>query len=97
MVDDFVQMVWFCDGIAGKVESTVPLPCITSSPHNMLLEHAEDDEVVPMRQGIRLRDTLEELGANVEWRGYGDGGHWVNEPAGIDAMVKFIELQSDNN
>ncbi|KAF2018780.1 alpha/beta-hydrolase [Aaosphaeria arxii CBS 175.79] len=60
----------------------------------MLLEHAEDDEVVPVGNGRELRDELSRLGIKVEWQEYADGGHWVNEPKGIDDMVGFIQKHS---
>ena len=51
---------------------------------------AEDDEVVPIGNGEKLCRGLRSLGASVSWRAYEDGGHWVNEPQGVDDMVAFL-------
>jgi lysophospholipase-2 len=59
----------------------------------MLIEHARDDEVVPVALGGKLRERLRELGANVQWVEYEEGAHWINEPDGIDDMVRFMASQ----
>ncbi|EPE25419.1 alpha/beta-Hydrolase [Glarea lozoyensis ATCC 20868] len=56
----------------------------------VFLSHSQDDEVVPIANGMRLSNTLESIGMKVEWREYVDGGHWVNEPQGVDDIVAFI-------
>jgi lysophospholipase II len=33
---------------------------------------------------------LESLGFMVTWKDYQDGGHWINEPQGVDDMVTFL-------
>lgn len=62
-------------------------------PTPVLLCHSTDDDVVPVRHGRNLRDTLHECpqDVEVEWHEYEDGGHWVNEPQGVDDMVAFIK------
>jgi lysophospholipase-2 len=60
----------------------------------VLVEHALDDEVVPLALGRDLRDTLMSLGSEVQLAEYEDGGHWINEPKGIDDMVHFIKSQT---
>lgn len=60
----------------------------------ILLQHANDDGVVPIALGQDMRAKLAVLGAGVQWREYGEGGHWINEPEGIDDMVKFVEANS---
>ncbi|KAM3449983.1 hypothetical protein MY3296_006444 [Beauveria thailandica] len=68
---------------------TEPLPSqIRGTP--VLLEHASDDEVVPIANGQRMKNVLTALGLNVKWHQYKDGGHWVNEPQGVDDIVAFI-------
>ncbi|OJD31193.1 phospholipase carboxylesterase [Diplodia corticola] len=57
----------------------------------VLLEHCVDDDVVPVRNGEVLRDGLVRLGMDVEWHAYEDGGHWMNEPHGIDDLVAFLK------
>jgi lysophospholipase-2 len=61
---------------------------------SVLVEHAIDDEVVPPALCRDLRDTLMALGAEVQMVEYEDGGHWINEPKGIDDMVHFIKSKS---
>ncbi|KAB2581288.1 Acyl-protein thioesterase 1 [Lasiodiplodia theobromae] len=62
----------------------------------VLLEHCTKDDVVPVRNGEVMRDTLMELGMNVEWHAYEgyayeEEGHWVKEPQGIDDLVAFLK------
>lgn len=56
----------------------------------VFLAHCEDDEVVPSSNGERMKAIFERLGAEVEWRQYADGGHWLNEPQGVDDLVAFV-------
>jgi lysophospholipase-2 len=60
----------------------------------MLIEHAQDDYLVPLALGGNLRDNLGQLGAIVQWREYADGGHWINEPQGIDGLVYLIGVKT---
>jgi lysophospholipase-2 len=60
----------------------------------VLVEHAIDEEVVSPALGRDLRDALMALGAEVRMVEYEDGGHWINEPKGIDDMVHFIKSKS---
>ncbi|KAB5578759.1 Alpha/Beta hydrolase protein [Coniochaeta sp. 2T2.1] len=57
----------------------------------ILLEHARNDEVVPVANGRHMRDLLEKLGlGNIEWWEYEDGGHWINEPKGWNRFYAFL-------
>ncbi|KAL2137892.1 hypothetical protein VTI28DRAFT_7915 [Corynascus sepedonium] len=56
----------------------------------ILLEHNVDDPLVLVENGRRLRDTLRGFGAQVEWKEYATGGHWFQEPEGIDDVVEFL-------
>ncbi|KAH3968108.1 hypothetical protein HBH51_131070 [Parastagonospora nodorum] len=56
----------------------------------VLLQHAKDDGVVPVALGQDLHNKLAVLGTDVQWRAYEEGGHWINEPNGIDDMINFI-------
>ncbi|TAQ90046.1 hypothetical protein B7494_g1645 [Chlorociboria aeruginascens] len=58
----------------------------------VFLSHSQDDDVVPIANGKKLSTTLEELGMVVSWKQYKDGGHWVNEPQGVDDIVSFIRV-----
>ncbi|KAI1276025.1 lysophospholipase II [Xylaria sp. FL0933] len=70
----------FEDASDGKSSRSTPI----------FLGHSVDDEVVPIKNGRDLRDTLQSRRLQVEWREYEDGGHWVNEPQGVDDIARFI-------
>ncbi|KAK2028134.1 alpha/beta-hydrolase [Colletotrichum zoysiae] len=59
----------------------------------IFLAHAVDDEVVDIKLGRQLRKTLDSFASTVEWHEYGSGGHWVNEPEGVDDIVCFLGLK----
>jgi len=60
----------------------------------VFLSHSQDDDVVPIRNGEMLFQGLKSLGMmDVTWKAYEDGGHWVNEPQGVDDMVQFLNSQ----
>ncbi|KAK3681025.1 Alpha/Beta hydrolase protein [Podospora appendiculata] len=72
-----------------RQEELSPLPQLTRIP--ILLEHCTDDGVIAVDNGIRMRETLLGLGfRDVEWREYDTGGHWINEPRGVDDLVRFL-------
>lgn len=56
----------------------------------VFLAHSQDDEVVAIRHGERLRDCLRSGSMAVTWRSYEDGGHWVHEPQGVNDLVDFM-------
>ncbi|KAL6901436.1 Alpha/Beta hydrolase protein [Trichoderma evansii] len=64
-----------------------PLQVVSSPTH---LQHCHDDEVIDIKSGIRLREFLSQFHMAVEWREYKDGGHWFNEPQGVDDFVSFL-------
>lgn len=33
---------------------------------------------------------LQDLGVQVEWPAYEDGGHWLNELEGLDELLDFL-------
>lgn len=58
----------------------------------VFLSHSTDDDVVPIQNGKKLRDTLRSvLDSGVEWHEYESGGHWINEPQGVDDIVGFLK------
>lgn len=57
----------------------------------ILLEHGVNDPLVKIEGARKLRDTLREFGATVEWREYPAGGHWFHDPEGMDDAVEFLE------
>jgi len=38
-----------------------------------------------------MRHILGQIGFGREWHDYDDGGHWVNEPQGVDYLVRFLK------
>ncbi|KAI0802640.1 lysophospholipase II [Xylaria sp. FL0064] len=55
---------------------------IGSTP--IFLGHTEDDDIIPIEYGLELQNFLSSQGLRVEWTEYDEGGHWVNEPQGVD-------------
>ncbi|KAL6711219.1 hypothetical protein ACN47E_005750 [Coniothyrium glycines] len=84
-----IREVLGLDDIVGDVTSGADVGSVMQTP--VLLQHNADDEVVPVEHGEALRYALGEVGMSVEWCIYEDGGHWVNEPSGLDDMVEFIK------
>jgi hypothetical protein len=56
----------------------------------ILLEHCHDDGVITIQNGTSLRNFLRQLSLSVDWNRYVDGGHWVNEPLGVNDFVHFL-------
>jgi lysophospholipase-2 len=56
----------------------------------MLLQHCRDDGVVPVERGEELVARLRKMGMQVEFEVFEEGGHWLNEPEGMDGIVKFV-------
>jgi predicted esterase len=86
-----VFLQWVQERLLPASTESIPfqsLDTVVRTP--VLLEHAEDDKVVPVGNGKELSEGLRALGMKVEWQQYVDGAHWVNEPKGIDDMVRFI-------
>ena len=57
----------------------------------VLLEHCEDDDIIKVKFGKELHRKLLGIEMAVEWKSYKKGGHWINEPQGIDDFVEFVE------
>ena len=55
----------------------------------VFLSHSRDDKTIKIKYGEELRDGLKEIGMDVEWHAYKDGGHWVNEPSGVGEYNAF--------
>ena len=70
------------------VTRTALLDKATCTP--VFLSHSEDDEVVPIENGYRLINELTKLQMSLGWSVYVDGGHWVNEPMGVDNIAFSI-------
>lgn len=58
----------------------------------VFLAHSKDDEMVPFCNGMRMQRVLSELGLNVIWKEYPDGGHWIHPEHGVDDMITFFEM-----
>ncbi|KAI1080903.1 phospholipase/carboxylesterase family protein [Whalleya microplaca] len=59
----------------------------------VFLSHSANDNIVPVAQGRRLRDTLVRYGMDVRWREYERGGHWLYAPQGVEDIVAFLREQ----
>jgi len=43
----------------------------------VFLSHPKDDDVVPVKNGLQLKENLSEFGMiGLTWKEYDDGGHW---------------------
>ncbi|KAL6692958.1 Alpha/Beta hydrolase protein [Trichoderma pleuroticola] len=56
----------------------------------ILLEHCHDDDIISVQSGLLLRDFIDNLGLNIVFHEYESGGHWFNEPQGVDDFVMFL-------
>ncbi|OAL51196.1 phospholipase/carboxylesterase family protein-like protein [Pyrenochaeta sp. DS3sAY3a] len=57
----------------------------------VLLQHCEDDRTLPQKNGEDMVKQLRRLQMDVEWQCFKHGGHWLNEPEGVDSIVRFIK------
>ena len=63
----------------------------------VFISHSRDDMVVPVQHGMAMSMALQELGMQVTWKEYESGGHWVQEPQGVDDLVEFMaHLMTEN-
>ncbi|KAG9671048.1 alpha/beta-hydrolase, partial [Aureobasidium melanogenum] len=62
----------------------------TSISTPIFLAHNKDDQVISIDNGERMQEVLQHLGLEVTWRAYEIGGHWLNEPQGIDDLIAFL-------
>lgn len=82
--------------IPGLANGSEVMPELSESSKGSVLEtpiflsHSQDDNVVPINNGRDLLRSVEELGFEVVWKHYEDGGHWIQEPRGVDDMVAFL-------
>jgi len=70
--------------------STAATPTQASLNTPIFLSHSRNDEMAPVQNRERLGIRLSMLGMSVEWHCYVEGGHWLNEPQGVEDMVAFI-------
>ncbi|CAG5187561.1 uncharacterized protein ALTATR162_LOCUS11729 [Alternaria atra] len=70
--------------VPGRVQDVLKMP--------VLLQHCKDDDIVPVENGDDLKKRLEEMNMCVKWECFDDGGHWLNEPEGMDGLVDFIQM-----
>lgn len=56
----------------------------------VMLQHCQDDRVLPKKNGEDMAEQLLRLGMDVSWECFKHGGHWLNEPEGVDSIVRFI-------
>ncbi|RAK99617.1 uncharacterized protein BO80DRAFT_119986 [Aspergillus ibericus CBS 121593] len=85
------RVVEFCSGIVrGEVEGDIDMR-VLGTP--VLLGHGVDDPMVPVELGRQVLGIVKRAGVQVEWVEYvgaeGDG-HWIKEPEGFDAILKFL-------
>ena len=74
--------------VPGKLDIVLQVP--------VLLQHCQDDGVVPAANGKHLAEWLGWAGMQVEYECFSTGGHWLNEPQGMDAIARFLERVMGN-
>ena len=79
---------WFAN-----CQNATSTPTTQASRTPIMLSHAQDDDIIDMKFGLEARDRLIGMGMEVQWHAYEDGGHWINEPKGVDDIVAFMQLQ----
>ncbi|KAI1083059.1 phospholipase/carboxylesterase [Whalleya microplaca] len=95
----FAGLIGLCSWAPSRALSLIDLnePGISDIPNRdrpatpVFLAHSRDDNVVSVQEGRNLRDALKHCpNTMVQWKEYADGGHWVNEPQGVDDIVVFL-------
>lgn len=78
-----------------KQQTSLSPQQLLSTP--ILLEHCQDDDIIRIQSGLLLRDFIGNLGLSVDFHEYENGGHWFNEPQGVDDFVVFLRkaIKSD--
>lgn len=88
----FAGLIGLSSGLASYVPRLRHMPRFPLVlPTPAFLAHCADDEVIPIESGRRLRDILSDSLRPIQWKEYSDGGHWINEPQGVDDIVAFIK------
>ncbi|KAI1208294.1 phospholipase/carboxylesterase [Annulohypoxylon truncatum] len=58
----------------------------------VFLGHSRDDSIVPLEEGRRLCSILwRRADTVVDFHEYAEGGHWINEPTGVNDIAEFLE------
>ncbi|KAJ4393018.1 hypothetical protein N0V93_002224 [Gnomoniopsis smithogilvyi] len=84
--DELMRMIGCGSDSAGALKLS-DLSMLPSTP--IFLSHSSDDDVVPVQNGRTLRGIIGQSQA-VEWHEYEEGGHWINEPEGVDDIASFL-------
>lgn len=90
-VNHFRSILGKSDGEAEDLPDLPDLSGISALETPIFLSHSKDDPIVPIANGRDLCKTLRSLGIQVKWEEYEDGGHWINEPRGVDDIVAFLD------
>ncbi len=56
----------------------------------IFLSHSKDDDTVPFAMGADLHKGMLSLDADVTWKEYEDGGHWIHPREGVDDISAFL-------
>ncbi|RDW73397.1 hypothetical protein BP6252_07304 [Coleophoma cylindrospora] len=56
----------------------------------VFLAHSWDVETVPFTHGQGLHQSIKNLGFDVTWKEYRDGGHWIHSKHGVDDISAFL-------
>jgi predicted esterase len=56
----------------------------------MFVTHNRDDSAVPFSYGYQFQRQTNSYGFDGVWTQFDEGGHWINEPKGVDSMVGWL-------
>jgi len=70
---------------------SLPESRLSNQTAPMFLAHCEDDEVIDFKYGAAFSEALIACGKSPEFHSYSTGGHWFNEPCGIDDLIEFLQ------
>lgn len=86
-----IQSILGTKSEADDLETSLACMSIQSvSKTPIFLAHARDDETVPFSMGVTLQKGIQDLGFDVVWKEYEDGGHWIHPTRGVDDITGFL-------
>lgn len=79
--------------LAEEIQQIITVPGRSSDvlATPVLLQHCLNDQVVPVSNGVDLEQSLRKIGVQLRWECFEIGGHWLNEPEGVDGIARFIQ------
>lgn len=86
-----VKAMEFIRDLLSTGDSRSPKASHSAITTPILLGHGSLDEKVVPSLGESVRDTLRDIGFNVQWKAYEGQGHWYMVPDQIDDLADFMQ------